>query len=166
MDFTDHLGIADVAKQTGLTQDTLRWYERQGVIPPVPRQGDGRRSYDEASVRIIQLIVRLRRTGMPVEDMRQFCGRGRRAMGVGWLCCVTTAQESKSRLRSYRRICRLWMRRLSTTRTSLNGGLTATSSRSPTQIFVNNRGDCCDYSYYSPGRRPRGQSTGFRRYGA
>ena len=74
MDFTDHLGIADVAKQTGLTQDTLRWYERQGVIPPVPRQGDGRRSYDEASVRIIQLIVRLRRTGMPVEDMRQLCG--------------------------------------------------------------------------------------------
>ena len=57
MDFTDHLGIADVAKQTGLTQDTLRWYERQGVIPPVPRQSDGRRSYDEASVRIIQLIV-------------------------------------------------------------------------------------------------------------
>ena len=57
MDFTDHLGIADVAKQTGLTQDTLRWYERQGVIPPVPRRGDGRRSYDEASVRIIQLIA-------------------------------------------------------------------------------------------------------------
>ncbi|WP_207390348.1 MerR family transcriptional regulator [Rhodococcus sp. ABRD24] len=65
-------GIASVAEVTGLTQDTLRWYEREGLIPRVGRSSDGRRRYDEASVRIIQLIVRLRRTGMPVAEIRRF----------------------------------------------------------------------------------------------
>ena len=44
------LGIAEVAARTGLSQDTLRWYEREGVLPPVTRTSDGRRSYDEAAL--------------------------------------------------------------------------------------------------------------------
>lgn len=70
---TTALGIAEVSGRTGLTQDTLRWYEREGLIPRVPRTPDGRRAYDDASVRIVQLIVRLRRTGVPVADIREFC---------------------------------------------------------------------------------------------
>ncbi|WP_430331150.1 MerR family transcriptional regulator [Rhodococcus sp. ACT016] len=69
---TASLGIASVAEVTGLTQDTLRWYEREGLIPRVVRGSDGRRRYDDASVRIIQLIVRLKRTGMPVAEIRRF----------------------------------------------------------------------------------------------
>ncbi|MGO4201825.1 MerR family transcriptional regulator [Rhodococcus sp. TAF43] len=69
---TASLGIASVAEVTGLTQDTLRWYEREGLIPRVARGTDGRRRYDNASIRIIQLIVRLKRTGMPVAEVRRF----------------------------------------------------------------------------------------------
>ncbi|NLE78770.1 MAG: MerR family transcriptional regulator [Rhodococcus sp.] len=69
---TTALGIAQVSEATGLTHDTLRWYEREGLIPRVDRGSDGRRRYDDASLRIIQLIVRLRRTGMPVADIRWF----------------------------------------------------------------------------------------------
>lgn len=71
---TTALGIAQVSEATGLTRDTLRWYEREGLIPHVERGSDGRRRYDDASLRIIQLIVRLRRTGMPVADIRWFFG--------------------------------------------------------------------------------------------
>ncbi|QQS02515.1 MAG: MerR family transcriptional regulator [Austwickia sp.] len=66
------VGIADVAAATGLTRDTLRWYEREGLIPAVSRGGDGRRRYDAATVRLIELLLRLRRTGMPVADMKRF----------------------------------------------------------------------------------------------
>lgn len=66
------LGISDVAEVTGLSQDTLRWYEREGLIPSVDRGSDRRRRYDVATVRMIHLLVRLRRTGMPVADMRAF----------------------------------------------------------------------------------------------
>ncbi|MFV0260764.1 MAG: MerR family transcriptional regulator [Acidimicrobiales bacterium] len=65
-------GIAEVVERTGLTRDTLRWYEREGLIPPVDRDPSGYRAYSDATIGLIQLIVRLRRTGMPVEHMRRF----------------------------------------------------------------------------------------------
>lgn len=64
--------IAQVVERTGLTKDTLRWYERQGLIPPVDRTAGGHRAYDAAAVRMIELIVRLRRTTMPVSEMKDF----------------------------------------------------------------------------------------------
>lgn len=73
MTTTTPRGIAAVAHHTGLTQDTLRWYEREGLIPRVPRAADGRRAYDDASVRLVELIVRLRRTAMPVAQIKTFC---------------------------------------------------------------------------------------------
>lgn len=66
------LTIADLARETGLSKDTLRWYEAEGLIPAVPRDAAGRRAYDDASVRMVQLLVKLRRTGMPVKAMREF----------------------------------------------------------------------------------------------
>lgn len=66
------LTIAEVVDRTGLTKDTLRWYERQGLIPAVGRTASGHRAYDDATVRMIELIVRLRRTTMPVGDMKDF----------------------------------------------------------------------------------------------
>lgn len=67
-----HLGIGEVADLTGLTKDTLRWYEREGLIPIVDRDSAGRRQYDDALVRMLHLLVRLRRTGMPVAQVKQF----------------------------------------------------------------------------------------------
>lgn len=66
------LTIAEVSERTGLTKDTLRWYEREGLIPRVDRGPSGYRAYDEPAVRMIELVVRLRRTGMPVREMRDF----------------------------------------------------------------------------------------------
>ncbi|WJZ03440.1 HTH-type transcriptional regulator AdhR [Corynebacterium freiburgense] len=66
------MGISEISNITGLSQDTLRWYERQGIIPAITRSSDGRRCYSETDARIIQLIVRLRRTGMPLADIRRF----------------------------------------------------------------------------------------------
>jgi DNA-binding transcriptional MerR regulator len=68
------LGIAQVAERTGLSQDTLRWYEREGMIPPVARGADRRRRFDEQSVQRIELLVRLRAAGMPTSEMREFAG--------------------------------------------------------------------------------------------
>lgn len=69
---TADAGIAEISELTGLTKDTLRWYERAGIIPDVPRGSDGRRRYDDRMVGLLQLLVRLRRTGMPVAQVRSF----------------------------------------------------------------------------------------------
>ncbi|MGY1752244.1 MerR family transcriptional regulator [Blastococcus sp. SYSU D01042] len=69
-------GIREVSEQTGLSIDTLRWYEREGLIPLVQRTADGRRRYPPAAVRFIRLVQALRRTGMPVADVRAFVQLG------------------------------------------------------------------------------------------
>ncbi|WP_305783798.1 MerR family transcriptional regulator [Symbioplanes lichenis] len=65
-----------MAELTGLTPDTLRWYEREGLIPPVGRTADGRRRYDAEAVRFVRLIQALRRTGMPIARVRDFVTLG------------------------------------------------------------------------------------------
>jgi DNA-binding transcriptional MerR regulator len=66
------LGIAEVARLSGLSQDTLRWYEREGLIPRVGRGPDRRRRFSERDVGMVVMLAKLRATGMPTEDMRAF----------------------------------------------------------------------------------------------
>lgn len=66
------LGISEVAEATGLSPDTLRWYEREGLFPRVARDSSRRRRYSPRDVRLLQALVRLRRTGMPTREMREF----------------------------------------------------------------------------------------------
>lgn len=65
-------GIAEVAELSGLSQDTLRWYEREGLIPPVGRGPDGRRRFDDRATAMIVMLAKLRASGMPTDDMRAF----------------------------------------------------------------------------------------------
>ena len=67
------LTIAETAERTGLTADTLRYYERDGLmLRPVPRAGSGHRQYAETDVDWIRLITKLRSTGMPIRDVRRY----------------------------------------------------------------------------------------------
>lgn len=75
---TGPVGIREVSRLTGLSIDTLRWYEREGLLPLVERDLRDRRQYSAAAIRFIRLVKALRRTGMPVDDVRAFV-----QMGVG-----------------------------------------------------------------------------------
>lgn len=67
----DGLAIGDVARLTGLSVETLRYYEREGLLlDPTPRDGGGRRRYGEADLRWISGLLMLRETGMSIADMR------------------------------------------------------------------------------------------------
>lgn len=52
--------ISEVSEKYGLTPDTLRYYERIGLIPPVPRTKSGLRDYDESSCNWIEFIKCMR----------------------------------------------------------------------------------------------------------
>lgn len=67
------LSIAEAAEQTGLTAHTLRYYERDGLmLAAVGRSASGHRRYSERDLTWIQLITRLRSTGMPIRDVRRY----------------------------------------------------------------------------------------------
>ena len=59
--------IAEVSEKYGLTADTLRYYERVGLLPPVPRTSGGIRDYGEKDCGWIEFIKCMRGAGLPVE---------------------------------------------------------------------------------------------------
>ena len=66
------LSIDEVAKRTGLTAYTLRYYERIGLIAPVGRTAGGQRRYAASDMAWIEFLLRLRTTHMPIGKMQAF----------------------------------------------------------------------------------------------
>lgn len=66
------LTIAEAAERTGLTRNTLRYYERDGLMLGVGRAGSGHRRYSERDLGWIELITKLRATGMPIREVRRY----------------------------------------------------------------------------------------------
>ena len=62
----------EAAEKCGLSQHTLRWYERIGLLDRVSRTADGRRRFSDADLDWLLLLSRLRATGMPVRDMLRY----------------------------------------------------------------------------------------------
>jgi DNA-binding transcriptional MerR regulator len=66
------LHIGEVASRTGRSVHAIRWYEAQGLVPGVERDGGGRRVYTEHHVGWLEFMDRLRGTGMSVAQMRAY----------------------------------------------------------------------------------------------
>jgi len=59
--------IAEVSERYGISSDTLRYYERIGLIPPVTRNGSGIRDYGELDIRRVEFVKCMRSAGLPIE---------------------------------------------------------------------------------------------------
>lgn len=70
---TTTLTIGQVSELTGLSAHTLRYYEREGLLPrPVHRTTGGQRAYSEADVGWLGLCERFRSCGMPIADIKRY----------------------------------------------------------------------------------------------
>lgn len=72
MDLLMSLQISQLAKETGLSIHTLRYYEKEGILPPVKRNENGIRIYDSEDIEWIKFASRLRETGMSIAEMKKF----------------------------------------------------------------------------------------------
>ena len=70
--------IAVIADKYGLTPDTLRYYERVGLIPPVPRTPSGMRNYGADDCQWIEFIKCMRLAGLPVDVLAEYVKLSRR----------------------------------------------------------------------------------------
>ena len=66
--------IADVSEKYGITSDTLRYYERIGLIPTVNRNESGIRDYNELDLRRVEFIKCMRSAGLPIEVLIEYVG--------------------------------------------------------------------------------------------
>jgi DNA-binding transcriptional MerR regulator len=91
---SERYSIGELAKLTGRSVHTIRWYEAQGLIPNVERDGGGRRFYQPNHVEHLVFLELLRRTGMSVAAMRELVALALQ----GW----RTLEERQAMLRAHR----------------------------------------------------------------
>ncbi|MGG3573452.1 MerR family transcriptional regulator [Bacillus gobiensis] len=64
--------IGQVSDQTGLSIHTLRYYEKEGIIPFVNRNDNGIRMYETKDIELLKFVCCLRATGMAISDLKEF----------------------------------------------------------------------------------------------
>jgi DNA-binding transcriptional MerR regulator len=64
--------IREISEETGISPYTLRYYEREGILPYVKRDSSGNRFYDEESKEWLNFILALRTTGMPLSEIKHY----------------------------------------------------------------------------------------------
>lgn len=67
----NHLRIGAVARACGVSIDTIRYYEREGLIPPPRRRASGYRDYDHSAVRRLRFIRSAKDLGFSLDDIRE-----------------------------------------------------------------------------------------------
>ena len=64
--------IGEVSEKFQMTADTLRYYERIGLIPPVPRKKNGIRDFDEQACRWVSFVKCMRSSGVQIEPLIEY----------------------------------------------------------------------------------------------
>ena len=64
--------ISEVSEQYDISPDTLRYYERVGLIPPVHRTGSGIRDYREADIEWVNFVKYMRSAGLPIDVLVEY----------------------------------------------------------------------------------------------
>ncbi len=71
--------ISEVAKKLNLTVYTLRYYDKEGLLPFVERTASGTRRFKESDMEALKIIECLKATGMPIKEIKNFidwCSEG------------------------------------------------------------------------------------------
>ena len=64
--------IKEVSERFGVSTDTLRYYERIGLIPPVARTSGGIRDYTESDISWVEHTICMRNAGVPIEALIEY----------------------------------------------------------------------------------------------
>lgn len=94
---TTGLTVAQMAAAAGVSPHTLRYYEKAGLIDPVARNAGNQRRYSQADIEWLRFLLRLRETGMPIAQMREY--RALRAKGPQTTAArLSLLEEHRARL--------------------------------------------------------------------
>ncbi|MDQ2081904.1 MerR family transcriptional regulator [Xanthobacteraceae bacterium Astr-EGSB] len=74
--------IGELAKRSGLSAHTIRYYERIGLLPYADRDRSSRRDYDASILTWIEFLGRLKATGMPIREMLRYAALREKGSGT------------------------------------------------------------------------------------
>lgn len=64
--------VKEISEKMGITTHTLRFYEKEGVIPPIDRNMNGGRMYTDQDADMIETVQALRSTGLSLGEIKQY----------------------------------------------------------------------------------------------
>jgi DNA-binding transcriptional MerR regulator len=92
--------IGELAKRTGLSAHTIRYYERIGLLPYADRDRSSQRDYDAPILTWIEFLGHLKTTGMPIRDMLRYAALRERGVGTEAERCDMLKQQ-RERVRAH-----------------------------------------------------------------
>lgn len=124
---TTGLTVAQMAAATGVSPHTLRYYEKAGLIEPVARNSGNQRRYSDEDIEWLRFLLRLRETGMPIAQMREYAAL--RAKGPQTTAArLALLEEHQARLHEQIALARRHERTLAAKITSYRADLAAQRS--------------------------------------
>ncbi|MES2950331.1 MAG: MerR family transcriptional regulator [Pseudomonadota bacterium] len=66
------ISISELSRQSGVSNHTLRYYEKEGVLAPATRAANGHRRYRTSDVAWLAFVLRLKVTGMPLAEIKRY----------------------------------------------------------------------------------------------
>jgi DNA-binding transcriptional MerR regulator len=130
--------IGEFAREVGVSADTIRFYEREGLLPVPPRRDNGYREYAVSDVATLRLLIDLRGLDLPLADaarMATWCQAGH---------CTETTKDLPSLLAAKRRDVRDRIERLEATERRLERLEQHLTSTARTLPVLGQSGPCCD----------------------
>lgn len=92
--------IGDLAKRSGLSAHTIRYYERIGLLPYADRDQSSQRDYDASILIWIEFLRRLKTTGMPIREMLRYAALREKGVGTEAERC-RLLEEHRERVRTH-----------------------------------------------------------------
>ena len=130
--------IGEFAREVGVSADTIRFYEREGLLPVPPRRDNGYREYAPGDVARLRLLIDLRGLDLPLRDaarMATWCQAGH---------CTETTNDLPDLLAAKRREVRDRIERLQATERRLARLEQHITSTARTLPVLGQSGPCCD----------------------
>ncbi|MGG1517798.1 MerR family transcriptional regulator [Paenibacillus oryzisoli] len=88
--------IKEISMMTALTEDALRYYEKIGLLPRAKRRENGRRMYHKEDMQLMELIICLKKIGVPLKDIKEFAA-------LSYKEDILSAPEVYDKVQAYRR---------------------------------------------------------------
>lgn len=89
--------IAEISGKTGLSYDTIRYYEKIGLMPTIKRNKNGQREYDQEDLSRIIFVTKLKRTNMPLKEIERYMSL---ASAHDYVSCYRMLNEHKRQIES------------------------------------------------------------------
>lgn len=88
--------IKEVSEKYGISSDTLRYYERVGMIPPVERTEGGIRNYGEADIKWVEIVLCMRSAGLPIEAIIEYVRLSRLGDSTFKVCLELLSEQREA----------------------------------------------------------------------